>query len=352
MKKTSYLGLSVLLIVALAATAWSQAAQQPRARSTAEYEAYVGFFNEKDFPKKAALGEKFLMDFKETEFLKDTYIGLMRAYLGAKNCPKVMELSDRYAGLATATPDLKVGFYSEALNCAQETGDITKIVNYGEKILAIEANNLNALLVLATNIPEQLPTAEAAKTTALAKAEGYANKAIAGLTALGKPQGMADADWNKQKGGLLGQLHGALGLIHLTRLDYEKAVPSFLESIKNAPKEWVPRYRLGLSYHQQTPKLSQSMLEAIEAENKAKRENADRVTLDDLAARSEGLASAIRDLRDKAIDQLATSVAIGGATAQPARDQLERIYKAKNNDSLDGLEALINEKKAQIASMG
>ena len=52
--------------------------------------------------------------------------------------------------------------------------------------------------------------------------------------------------------------------------------------------------------------------------------------------------------RDRAIDELALAVAIGGVAGAPAREQLEKLYKVKNNDSLEGLDQLIAQKKAQL----
>ena len=71
MRRTGYLGISLLLVFVLAASAlpgFGQAApaaqaKGPQAKTQAEYTAYVTFFNEKDPVKKAPLGEKFITDF-------------------------------------------------------------------------------------------------------------------------------------------------------------------------------------------------------------------------------------------------------------------------------------------------
>ena len=90
MRRTGYLGISLLLVLALAATAlpgFSQAApaaqaKQPQAKTQAEYNAYTALYNEKNPQKKAELGEKFLMDFKETDFVPQTYTMIIGAYTG------------------------------------------------------------------------------------------------------------------------------------------------------------------------------------------------------------------------------------------------------------------------------
>ena len=47
------------------------------------------------------------------------------------------------------------------------------------------------------------------------------------------------------------------------------------------------------------------------------------------------------EVRDKAIDALAKSVFLKGVTEQQARTELERLYKSKNSNSLDGLDTVI-----------
>jgi len=341
MKKTSHLGLSLLLILALAAPAWSQA---PQAKTRQEYDAYMAAYNEPNPQKKAELAEKFLAEFKDSEFRRDAHLLLLKAYVGSKNCPKTMELSDRYAALAGVANDSKVNFYIEALNCAQDSGDMTKIENYADKILALDANDLNAQLVLATTLPERLPTDETQKQAKMKKAEDLANKAIAGIKALG------NAVPEAQKNELLGQLHASLGLIHLTRQAYEPAVDAYQESTTLAPKDWVARYRFGLAYRYQMPDASTAYKDAFDAAENARKANADRVLIDELIAKYEGLGAVIRDLRDKAIDQFAFAVAIGSNQAQPAKDELVKLWKQKNNESDAGLEEFINQKKAELSS--
>jgi tetratricopeptide (TPR) repeat protein len=338
MKKASYLGISLLLILVLSTSGFSQAG--PRAKTQAEYDMYLGFFNEKDPAKKAAVGEKFLEAFKDSEFVPGTRLGIFTAYMNAKNCAKTMEWADRIAGLPTTTNEQKVGVFLGAMECAQGANNAAKVIEYGEKTLGIDANNLNAQLTLATTIPEALPQDKAALT----KAEGYAGKAIAGVSALSAAQVP-----EPQKNMLLGQLHGAVGLIHLNRQEYERAIEAYQQSIKFAPKEWVARYRLGLAYNGQLPILSQLMVEAINAENAAKQARADQITIDELAAKGQGLTEATRQMLDRAIDEFATAVALGGAQAQPAKVQLDKLYQQKNG-SLNGVDDLVNKKKAEMGS--
>jgi tetratricopeptide (TPR) repeat protein len=273
---------------------------------------------------------------------------ILRGYAGAQNWAKVMDVADRWAGLPGANPTTKVNAFTAALEAAQQANNFQKIVEYGDKILAIDGSNLNAQLVLATLLPERLPNDEAGKQAALNKAEGLATKAISGLGSMAKPAGVSDPDWNGFKSSSLGQLHGSLGLIYLTRADYEKAEKAYEEALKSTPKDGVARYRLGLAIEYQMPEKSKAMVAAIDAENAARRANADKAIIDEHAAVGAGLADLVRQMRDKAIDQFAYAVAIGGAQAGPARVELEKLYKNKNEGSLQGLDELISKKKAEI----
>jgi hypothetical protein len=54
----------------------------------------------------------------------------------------------------------------------------------------------------------------------------------------------------------------------------------------------------------------------------------------------------VQDKQNAEIDALAKSVALGGPAAKVAQAQLEKLWKQAHNDSLEGLDALINSKKS------
>src|SRR5438876_11323158 len=102
MRRTGYLELSmsIVLVLALAAAAlpgFGQAApaKGPQAKTQAEYNAYTALYNEKNPQKKAELGEKFLTDFKESDFIGNTYTMILGAYTSAQNWPKVIDAAER-----------------------------------------------------------------------------------------------------------------------------------------------------------------------------------------------------------------------------------------------------------------
>ena len=318
MRRAGYLGLSLLLILAIGAPAFSQ---QPQPRSTAEYNAYKAFYDEQNPQKKAELGEKFLAENKESDFIPQGYSMLIGAYARAQNWAKVIDAADRAAALPKADNRLKAFAYA------------------------------NAMVVLSTTIPERLPQNDAAKKAAMDKAGGLATKALDGVQKFfsqPKPANFTDAQWNQQKADLESQLHAALGFIALNRQDYAKSVQEFDAALKSAPKDGVSHYRLGLVYQSLASEASKALVEAINAENAAKTAKAEQPAIDELVAKRQGVEADARQKRDKAIDELATAVAIGGVVGQPAREALERLYKVKNNDSLEGLDQLIAQKRSQL----
>jgi len=356
MRRTCYLGLSLLLIVALGAPAFSQApaaaTPQPQAKTPAEYNAYKAVYDEQNPAKKAELAEKFMADFKESELMGQTYTMLIGAYSRAQNWAKVMEAADRAASYPKADTRLKTFAMENAMVAAQQANGFDKILEYGDKLLAIDPNNLNAMITLSSMIPERLPMDEAAKKAALDKANGLAMKAMAGVNTLFSqphPAQITDAQWAQEKANLEGGLHATMGFVALNSRDYPKAVEHYEAALKSIPKDAIAHFRLGLAYQFLTSDASKAVVDAIKAENTAKAQRADQVQIDELVATRQGIEQDLNDKRDKAIDQLATAVAIGGVVAQPARDALTKLYQSKTPDgSTAGLEELIAQKKATL----
>jgi tetratricopeptide (TPR) repeat protein len=168
MTRTRYLGISLLLVFALAAAAlpsFGQAAQAkgPQAKTQAEYNAYTALYNEKNPQKKAELGEKFVVDFKESDFVGQSYTMMLGAYTAAQAWPKVIDAAERAVALPTADNKLKAFAYANAMVASQNLNQIDKVVAYGDKVLAIEPNDLNAMITLSSIIPAKLPSDEAGK---------------------------------------------------------------------------------------------------------------------------------------------------------------------------------------------
>src|ERR1041384_7791328 len=125
MKRAGYLGVSLILLLALMISALPSFGQdkQPQLKTRPEYDAYMAPYSEKDPAKKAAVAEKFITDFKESEGVPNAYTMALSGYTGAKNWPKVIELADKAAALPNADNKLKFYAASSAMVAAQNTND-------------------------------------------------------------------------------------------------------------------------------------------------------------------------------------------------------------------------------------
>ena len=349
MRRTGYLGVSLSLILVFALFAlpgFGQAAQakQPQAKTQAEYNAYKAVYDEQNPAKKAELGEKFLTDFKESDFIANTYTIIVGAYTRAQNWAKVMDAADRAAASPVADDKLKAFAYANAMIAAQNLNNVDKVISYGEKVLAIDPNDLNTLITLSAVIPTKLPADEAGKKAALDKASGLATKALAGIEPM---LAKADEKTKPQLVQIQGNLHATLGLIAYNRPEYQKSIQEYETAVKSNPKDDVAHFYMALDYQALAAQASRDYQAAIKAENEAKAAKADQPTIDDLAAKRSGLEGDIRNARDKAIDEFAIAAAIGGPVAAQAKDALTKLWTAKN-DSTNGLEEFIAQKKQQL----
>jgi tetratricopeptide (TPR) repeat protein len=343
MKRTGSLGLSLFLLIALAASTLPSFAQErtPQAKTRPEYDAYMAFFQEKDPAKKAGLGEKFIADFKDSDFIRDSYLGILNAYAAAKNFPKVIETAEKAIALPNADNTLKARAYFQAMVASQNQNNADKIIEYGRKLLAIQPDDLNAMVVLSAVIPTKLPADDAGKKAALDEAEGYADKALAGI------QGMlakADAATKAQLEQIQGNLLATKGLIAYNRQDYNKSIEEYEKALAKTPKDDVARFYLALDFQALQVAASREYQVALKAENDAKAARADQPTIDELAAKRAGLEDDIRKWGDKAMEQFAIAAGLGGPVAAQAKDALTKLWTAKN-DNTNGLEEFIASKK-------
>jgi len=349
MIKLGSLGLSLLLLVSVAMPVLAQSAQ-------AEYDAYLAFYNEQDPQKKAALAEKFIAEptLTTSQYRGAVVGGLIRAYAASQNFPKVLETVDKLGTLLpTADDKTKLAAYQNGMIAAQNVDNFPKMLEYGDKTLQIDPNDLNAQLTLSTMIPERLPADEAQKKAALDKAYSLAEKAQAQIPKIfdkAPPSGVSADQWKAGRAGYESQITSTMGLIHLSRGEYDKAIEKYETVLKTNPKDAVNQYRLGLAYRSAAATASNATVTAYEDENKAKKDHpADQFLHDELAAKRQALEEDFKGKREKALDALAKAVALGGVVAAPARQELEKLYKTKSADgSLEGLDQFIAAKKQEL----
>jgi tetratricopeptide (TPR) repeat protein len=333
-----YLGLPVLVILALALTVLGQGEVQNS--------AYRAFYAEQNAQKKAELGEKFLADFKESTYRAPILKTILTAYVQSQNWAKVLEHAEKLpTELSDADNPTKALVYTYGMAAAQATNNAAKTVDYGDKVLAVDPNNLQAQVFVSTTIPQGMPQDKAANDRAL----DLSTKALAGVQQYfgqPKPAEMTEVQWKQARVEYEDQLHSARGLIYFNRSDYGKSAEEYLEVIKNSPKDGVAHFYLGYTYRNETADLSKELVEAIKAFDAARLARKSQPEIDELDARRQGLQDEFTKKRDSALDALATSLAVADPRVpKQAREALESLYKAKNNESLEGLDQFINSKK-------
>ncbi len=341
-----YLGVAFLGVMV---TASSLPGQQ--AKTKAEYDAYMAFYNEADLTAKAALGETFIGEFEESEFLPASFQLLVDAYARTREWGKVLDTADKF-GRAVRNPDARAAtfVYQNAIAAAQQASNGEKILEYGDRILAVDRSNLSVLLTVSGTIPDNLPAGEAAKERALARAFDLANRARiqAQQFFASRPEQFSEEQWAAERAKVDTSIHTTLGTVHLRRTDYERAIREYELVLTFAPRDGNAHFQIGQVYQLQAAGASRLVEEAIDEEGGTSR--TDEAVLNQLADNRERLQGDVIDLLDKAIDSFARAVAIGGAVGNTARQRLETLYRAKNEDSLEGLEELIAERRTELTS--
>lgn len=183
----------------------------PRAKSQEELDAYQKFMREQNPDQQIKLIEDFLLQYPQTELKEHAYQAATQAY--------------------------------------QSKNDFNKVMTYGELTLGENPNNLVALLVLASAIPERTAKNDLDRETKLTEAEQYARR---GLEVLGKmplPANFTEEQWVQVKKDAESTPHAALGMIALIREDFPQAENEFKMASEMAAKpDPVTLYRLGLCY--------------------------------------------------------------------------------------------------------
>jgi len=349
MKRSAYVGFILIATFLLLTPALAQ-----QAKSKAEYDAYKAIYDEQDPQRKAQLAETFMNDFGDSEFIPAAFQLMSNAYVSARNWRKVVETAERFDQTVPDANSAVKGFmYQRAMAAAEQGRDVAKVIQYGENVLQVDRNNLGALLTLSTVITDNLPGDEAQKESSLGRAFQLANRArVQAQQALrSKPENLTDEQWDAQRMAVFSRIYMTLGVVHYTRGDYGQAAIEYKRVLGYNPRNPFAYLQLGLSYAYRAAGKSALVLDAVAEEDEANTNKAEQVTLDELGSRREALEIEVLEELDLAIDSLAKAVALGGQAGNLARVELEKLYRRKNKDSLEGLEELIEEKKADLQAL-
>jgi tetratricopeptide (TPR) repeat protein len=314
----------------------------PSAETQPEFEAFTAVQNETNPATRITLGDTFLTTFPNSQlagfvnrFRMEAFNRLNRPRDAVAAAEAALAMETKYVADLTARADAdaaqrnrprnaappvdknsaafktmltemdkgKLYYYQNLMTGYQALNDAPKSIEYGEKALAMDPQNLAALLTVSTVMAERMPPDEKAREAHLRRAEELGKKAESGVTQLVNAAGaqMPAA----QKAGLQAGVHQTLGTVFLNQKKYGDAQKSLLTAL-TFEKDPVTYLRLGLAYAQATP---------------------ERV--------------------DEAMDAMAKSVFLKGVTEAQARELLQKLYQARKR-SLDGLEEYIQEAGKKI----
>lgn len=244
----------------------------PRAKSQEELEAYQKFLREQNSDQQIKLIEDFLLQYPQTELKEYAYQAATQAY--------------------------------------QTKNDFNKVLTYGELTLGENPNNLVALLVLASAIPERTAKNDIDKETKLAEAEQYARRGLEVLGKLPMPPNLTDEQWAQVKKDAESNPHAALGMVSLIREDFPQAEAEFKMATQMASRpDPVTLYRLGLCYS-----FEKKYEPALEALDRAAASGGVKISVPDGATRD--LVAEAKDYVVKA--KAASETPVSGAAAAPS----------------------------------
>jgi len=192
-----------------AATPQQPAPAQPQKKEIkdpAEYNAYVGAVQQKDPTAKISGLEAFLVQYPNSVMKEDALDVLMKAY--------------------------------------QQSGNLPKVVDTANRLLATNANNVDALVLLAYNERASQKWADA---------KDHAIRGLQALPTMPKPEGVADADFAKQKSDLASLLNSVAGFSALQLKDNATAAKYLRDAVQSDPNNVENVYPLALVYLTGTP---------------------------------------------------------------------------------------------------
>jgi hypothetical protein len=241
-------------------------------------------------------------------------------------------------GLAPRLTDAqKLQYYQIGMLAGVNLKNNAKTAEYAEKVLSMNATDLNALVTLSSLLSQTLPTEETAKQAQLNRTLDVTRRALA------QPRpaaGYTDAQWN----GIRLQLHQTACLVLLNQNKHTESIAECQEALKINGKDSYAWYLIGLSHKTALIDLSKKYNDAVEKYNANR--TADPITVDDLRAVMVGAEQIASAKRDETLDAFARSVAAGGPAGQQAREELQKIFTGTPEE----LNRLIEEKKSQLGN--
>jgi tetratricopeptide (TPR) repeat protein len=150
-----------------------------------------------------------------------------------------------------ADTEFKVRLLAMGMQFAEQKGDFALTVTYAERALEADPKNIVALATLAIETVGHTREFDLDKDEKLAKAEKYANQAIADAKDAVNTMGFPDDAWAGVKKDSAAQAHDALGRIAALRKKYDVAITEFKTALDvGATLDSTTMVRLGDAYLQ------------------------------------------------------------------------------------------------------
>lgn len=163
-----------------------------------------------DWTKKIELGEAFAQKYPQSRYLPPIYSGLTIAYM--------------------------------------QTNQIQKMLDIGDKAVALTPTDITTLAILAQTISRVTNSSTPNSGKQLEKAESYSKKAIEVAPTLPKPPNLTDEAFAAAKNQTLAAAHSGLGLVYVKRGKNAEAIPELETSVKIDPNpDPVNYYLLGMA---------------------------------------------------------------------------------------------------------
>ena len=113
-----------------------------------------------------------------------------------------------------------------------QVGKSDKSMDYGEKELELNPNDVATMAILSQTIPRVVNMTAPDGAKKLDRAEVLGKRAVEVVATLPKPEGMTDEVFANTKNQTLAMAHGGLGLVDWRRGKFADAIPELEESVK------------------------------------------------------------------------------------------------------------------------
>jgi tetratricopeptide (TPR) repeat protein len=166
-----------------------------------------------------------------------------------KNAVFLDKNSPQFQAFMNQSEQRILAFHQAIITSYQQLNDSAKMIEWGEKALGFNPDDLNTITMLSNVMAERPPANETQKAEHMKRAEQLANQAIETLPKFFASPEAANVPATA-KADLTAQMHYTRGLIYLHQKRLGSAQQEFLTSLKFKPTDPITLYRLGIAYVQ------------------------------------------------------------------------------------------------------